>query len=533
MANTKYIISLVDRVSRTAKTIQGSLNKVTAQAEKTASAIDGIGLIAGGAAVAGIFKLGAELESTNLMFNTLTGSVEAGTKLFDDLTQFANSTPFSNQALNKNAQTLLAFGEDAENVVGTLRMLGDIAAGDQERLKSLTLAFAQMQSAGRLMGQDLLQMINAGFNPLQIISEQTGLSMAHLKDQMSKGAISADLVRKAFETATAKGGRFHNLTNDMAGTMAGKWSTVMGKAKFLIAEFGLSMKDVFTPFLDAIIKAIDFVSKYRNVIFPVLTVLATMTATIIGLVSAIKIWIGVQKIINILLTANPIGLIIVGVAALITAITILWQRSEGFRGVILGVWEVIKGLSMAIGDQVKKLKEFEWSWKNVGDAIQKFVIDRLKVLLEGIKGVGRTFQLLWEKQWKAAAAEAGKAFLNLQPTAVIFGGADKILNAGKKAGELYKEGFAKGETAKTIKNPFDMEGAGDSGTIGLDLSQEAKALQATGVVSGGIKTFNINISQITGVETLSSTTVQESATQVGDAVVLAITKALADIKNVG
>ena len=74
-----------------------------------------------------------------------------------------------------------------------LRAIGDISMGDTQKLQSLTLAFAQMSSTGKLMGQDLLQMINAGFNPLSVISEKTGKSIGVLKDEMSKGAISAKM----------------------------------------------------------------------------------------------------------------------------------------------------------------------------------------------------------------------------------------------------------------------------------------------------------------------------------------------------
>ena len=56
--------------------------------------------------------------------------------------------------------------------------------GNNEKFSSMTLAFAQMSAAGRLMGQDLNQMINAGFNPLQVISEKTGKSIAVLKKEM-------------------------------------------------------------------------------------------------------------------------------------------------------------------------------------------------------------------------------------------------------------------------------------------------------------------------------------------------------------
>ena len=68
-------------------------------------------------------------------------------------------------------------------------MLGDVSQGNKERFDSLTLAFAQVGSAGKLSGQDLLQFVNAGFNPLNEISKMTGESMAELKERMSAGGV--------------------------------------------------------------------------------------------------------------------------------------------------------------------------------------------------------------------------------------------------------------------------------------------------------------------------------------------------------
>ena len=86
----------------------------------------------------------------------------------------------------------------------TLKQIGDISMGNAERFNSLALAFAQMSATGRLMGQELLQMVNAGFNPLKTMSETTGKSMETLKDEMSKGAISADMVAKALRMQPQK-----------------------------------------------------------------------------------------------------------------------------------------------------------------------------------------------------------------------------------------------------------------------------------------------------------------------------------------
>ena len=120
----------------------------------------------------------------------------------------------------------MSFGMSAEEAQKRMKQLGDISQGDAEKFKSLTLAFAQMSSTGKLTGQDLMQMINAGFNPLEEISRKTGKSIGELKDEMSKGAISADMVAEAFASATSEGGRFYGSMEAQSKTFSGQMATL-------------------------------------------------------------------------------------------------------------------------------------------------------------------------------------------------------------------------------------------------------------------------------------------------------------------
>ena len=106
--------------------------------------------------------------------------------MFKDIREFAVNTPMMLKDLASGAQTMLAFNIEAEKVMPMLRAIGDISMGDAQKFNSLTLAFSQMSATGKLMGQDLLQMINAGFNPLSVISEKTGKSIGELKEEMEK-----------------------------------------------------------------------------------------------------------------------------------------------------------------------------------------------------------------------------------------------------------------------------------------------------------------------------------------------------------
>ena len=163
-----------------------------------------------GLAAAGI-KYNASMETYTANLTTLlNGNQKAAKNLLADLKAMANTTPFETTSLVKATQTMLGFGVSLKDSQKYLKQLGDISMGDAQKLDGLTLAFSQVQSAGKLSGQDLLQMINQGFNPLNVISQKTGESMASLKERMSEGALSADEVAQALEWATEKGGLFEN-----------------------------------------------------------------------------------------------------------------------------------------------------------------------------------------------------------------------------------------------------------------------------------------------------------------------------------
>lgn len=221
----------------------------------------GIGI---GAVIAGFAKLttsgikaAAAYEKQSVAFGVMLGSASKATAMLKEIQEFAAATPLQGAALQQNALLLLNFGAAAEEIMPTLRMLGDVSGGDQQKLDSLTLAFAQMSSAGRLMGQDLLQMINAGFNPLQIISEKTGKSMAQLKKEMEQGAISSEMVKQAFRDATSEGGRFYQMLEKQSQTLSGMWSTFQDIGDIAVRTFGQQLAPVMKLFLQDMIDAGD------------------------------------------------------------------------------------------------------------------------------------------------------------------------------------------------------------------------------------------------------------------------------------
>lgn len=179
-----------------------------------------------------------EFEQLQTSFKIMAGGAEAGEQLTNSLIDLAAKTPMTTQGLAKATRTLLSFGESSENVIEDLKLLGNISGGEEQRFQSLALAFAQIGSTGRLTGQDLLQMVNQGFNPLQAISEKTGKSMATLKKEMGDGKISFDMVKQAMIDATSEGGRFYGLMEEQSETLNGKLSTLDDTWQLVAKDIG-------------------------------------------------------------------------------------------------------------------------------------------------------------------------------------------------------------------------------------------------------------------------------------------------------
>ena len=194
----------------------------------------------------------AAFEQLAISFRVMTGSAQTGQELTDAIIELGAKTPMTAQQLSKAAQLLLSFGESAENIIPDLKLLGDITGGEVNRFNMLALAFAQVGANGRLMGQDLLQMVNAGFNPLQIISQKTGRSMGELRKEMEEGRISFQMVAQAMKDAASEGGRYFGLMEQQAGSLNGLLSTNADTWEQVAKNIG----DMFLPMAKAAVQGL-------------------------------------------------------------------------------------------------------------------------------------------------------------------------------------------------------------------------------------------------------------------------------------
>lgn len=186
-----------------------------------------------------VISVRAEFESMETSLKVLLGGNEDRlNNIMGQIKEYALASPLNTKDMVGAVQMMTSFGIEAEKSIDYLKAIGDISMGDTGKFNSLALAFSQMSSAGKLMGQDLMQMVNQGFNPLEEISRKTGKSIGELKNEMSKGAITSKMVQDAFISATSAGGKFYGMASEGAKTLNGQISMLQESFDNMFNEIG-------------------------------------------------------------------------------------------------------------------------------------------------------------------------------------------------------------------------------------------------------------------------------------------------------
>lgn len=446
-------------------------------------------------AIGGITQAGANAELQLMNLKTLFGgNAEAAEAMYERISEYGKVTPYDKAGLIEAQRTMMSFGIEGEKAFETLKQIGDIAMGDKQKMQSLSLAFAQMSSTGKLTGQDLMQMVNAGFNPLQEISKQTGKSVAELKKEMERGAISVGMVEAAFQSATSEGGLFYNAIAEASETTAGKMASIQDtieEVKVAIfnatGDFGLWVDAAaqvalpiaqLSPLFSAVGGAIKWTTKqwnkFRNAVrkgtlntvFDLSIINTAIVATgafFKGLAATAKV--ACKSIGTAIKNIPIIGWIVAVVAAVVSVFKLLWEKAvevaTGIGDFFTGIWTWIS---------TSAVSAFDWIVEKLG-RVGTWITERL------VKPIKQAFTGIWtviKDVFNKIIDGLGKLF---EPIRKLW---NKLFpkDAFEKIGDAYRIGAEKGSESwrRDQKEKEEADGAFDieNGNINAGILQPEK-----------------------------------------------------------
>ena len=446
--------------------LKGTMANLASQA--ISKVVDGFKSLVGGAVD---YQKSMEYYTTS--FTVMTGSADKASETVKKLADIGATTPFDMPQLADATSLLMNFGFSADDAVDSMMMLGDISQGNADKLNSIARAYGKMNSAQKVTLEDINMMIDAGFNPLQEISEKTGESMQSLYDRISKGKMSVDEITESMKRSTSEGGKYFQSMDAQSQTLDGRLSTLsdtinskLGEALQPILQ---KAADEWIPNVtnaidnmdvDSVVSVIDdlisgvgnlfgFIMDNGSTIISLVAGIGTAMLTwnvasmINGVVTAVQAYQAAnegatiaQALLNGVMNANPIMLVVTLLAGLIATIVTLWNTNEGFRNAVINVWNAFKD---TVGNAITSVGGFIDNLISWFQALPGRIGAFLSNVISNVQN--------WASNMVSRASAAGSNFVNGVvsfisglPSAVWNWLSSALTNAWNFAGQLAQAG---------------------------------------------------------------------------------------------
>lgn len=356
------------------KSISG-LNTLKKQSDDISRSAFGFARSAGamglalGAPIVGAVKSAADFEKLAVSLEVLTGSAEKGKRLYQQLVGFARDTPFELGELVKAQKTMMGFGMSSDTAYQNLRILGDVAAVTGGDLGGIVLAFSQASAKGKLMAQDINQLIDNGVPVIDMLAKSMGVANNRVKQLAEEGKITYPVMVKAFQQATSEGGKFHNGMIRLSETAAGKFAKIKDDVILLGVKIGNILIPAVKALLDRVMPVLDAIGKWTDK-NPELTKRIVMVATaasalllvlsgvgfIVGGVAQ-AVSIGATVFVNLAKALRFVGQAVVWLGRLFLTNPILLAITAIAVGVYLIIrhWGAIRGWFSRLWDNIKRI----------------------------------------------------------------------------------------------------------------------------------------------------------------------------------
>ena len=491
-------------------------------------AVPAMGVFAGAAGLglitAKVIGLGVAMEQTRVSFEVMLGSAKAGNAMIRELQEFANVTPFTTEETVLNARKLLAYNIEAKKLLPTLRVLGDIASGvGKEKMGQLILAFGQVKAATRLTGMELRQFTEAGVPLLDMLTKQTGMTTAHIKEKMiPAGQISFAMVEKAMRSATDEGGKFHKLMERISQTAGGRWSTLIGKLQLIGEHIGESTTGGLKRIINVAIDVVDWFRSNLHALGEMFRPLVEAYSPLKEAIREIGVAFGAtgEKGSFLKSVFNLIGNSIKFVSPILKSY--FQSMSVGFRIVarlVSKLREFLSGSSM-IGKTMK----------GVAVAIRSMFLTLQESLRNVLSGTGSLLVGIFEGDLAKIKSGLGQLYSGAIKGNTISLGVSgyKGFKDGYKNGIGWKDFFA-GHGKKEGSHGAGEKGSGLGNLTGLDAGGSSSLVDGLSSVTGSVKSRNVVIN----VENLvrEFNIVSENVNEIGDQMRAEIGRIFSEILN--
>lgn len=238
----------VGRVEGTLGRVGGAIGGLV---KTGALALGAAGVAAGGFGL----KTAASMEQAQIAFETMLGSADAAGVFLKDLQKFAAKTPFEFPELQTAASSLVSVGISADKVIPIMTSLGNATSGmgtGSEGVKRATVALQQMSAAGRITGEDLNQLRDAGIPVFDLLAAATGKSKEEVAQLAQTGKLGKKEMEQLFSALeTGKGlERFSGLMDKQSTSLSGLFSTLKDNVT-------MSLSTMVTPAIPAIKRGLE------------------------------------------------------------------------------------------------------------------------------------------------------------------------------------------------------------------------------------------------------------------------------------
>lgn len=331
--------------------------------------------------VRGLYTIGGEFQKQRIALTSILGDSMKAETIFNRIKDLAVVSPFQFKELASYAKQLSAYSIPYEELYDTTKRLADISAGVGVDMGRIILAYGQVRSAAFLRGQELRQFTEAGIPLVDELAKRftklTGVvtSAGDVFDKISRKEVSFGMVKDVLWELTDEGGKFYNMQEALAESLAGKWSNLQDAWDVMMADIAESNSGVLSDSLELLTDLMKhweavadilgiLVGLYGSYKTAVIAVnVAQKSSFAISQMQAYYTWLNkgvkvtkaaavAQWALNSAMKVNPWVFWITTLGAIVTTLTVFQEKVET-------VAEKTKKLNIEFSKNIEKIKEEE------------------------------------------------------------------------------------------------------------------------------------------------------------------------------